>query len=204
MEFAATIPGTIGGAVRGNAGAWGGETRDFVKEVHCIDGQGAHRSFNSASCGFGYRTSMFKEHGGLIITEVTLVLSEGDRADSEVKVRELLRKKRERQPLDHPSAGSTFKNVEVERIDRAIYEKHDLERVRKGNIIPVAYLLERSGVRGLRIGDASVSDQHVNFLINEGDATADHMVQLISAVKQKVRTKFQGLQLELEVQLIEL
>lgn len=201
MEFAATIPGTVGGAVRGNAGAWGGETKDILRSADVLREDGTRSTRDAASCGFAYRESIFK-HNGEIILSATFQLAPGNPEDIQATIRSFQQTKRDHQPLDAPAAGSTFKNVPVASIDPALYAEHEMERVRKGDVIPVGFLIERAGLKGHRIGGIRVSEKHANFLLNDGTATAEHVVQLISLIKQKIRTEFNGLQIELEVQLI--
>jgi UDP-N-acetylmuramate dehydrogenase len=201
LEFAATIPGTVGGAIRGNAGAWDGETKDWLATAEVLRADGSRGVRAGAECQFGYRESVFK-HNDEIVLAGTFALQQGSSEEALEKIRGFQKTKRERQPLDAPAAGSTFKNVPVAQIAPELYARYQMESIRKGDVVPVGYLIERAGLKGFTIGGIRVSEKHANFLLNDGTATAEQVVELISVIKQKIRSTFQGLQIELEVQLI--
>lgn len=164
LEFASGIPGTLGGAVAMNAGAYGGEMKNVVESVDAMDIQGNKYPLNGDEIGFGYRTSSIQEKG-LIVLEVTMRLKSGNYEQSKVKVAELTRRRQEKQPLSFPSAGSVFKRPE------GYY---------------AGKLIEDAGLKGMRIGDAQVSELHSGFIINLGNATAKDVISLIESIKQKV------------------
>jgi UDP-N-acetylmuramate dehydrogenase len=197
MEFAGNIPGSIGGAVWGNAGAFGKGVGDFVKEVEVItrtNNEVVVKKLDKASCEFSYRESVFKKNPDWIISEVVLELSLVE--NPEEKIKEIANEQDGRcakQPLQYPSAGCTFKNL--------IYsdEYVALKEWAVQGKLPAARFIDELGLKGTKIGGAMISDKHANFIINVGDATASDIVQLISLVKGKVRDRF-NVQLEEEVQ----
>src|SRR3989339_70569 len=198
LEFAANIPGTVGGAVFGNAGAYGHGVGDFVDEVEVIvvDDEVGLKILTKEECGFAYRESIFKKNKNWIISEVTFALAK--EAGGEEKLAEIDAEWKKRlcsQPLDLPSAGCSFKNL--------LYS-NDLNRFESWAVkgkLPAAKFIEEAGLKGAKIGGAMVSDKHANFILNFDNATADDVVQLISLVKTKVRDEF-NVQLEEEVQCV--
>lgn len=179
MEFAAGIPGMIGGAVAMNAGAYGGEFKDIVDKVWLIDEVGNEICMNQQAMNFGYRSSIVQK-GGLIVTGVSLKLKSGDQKKISEKMTELLNARREKQPLEYPSAGSTFKRPEGYFAGKLIME---------------------ADLRGFRVGGASISEKHCGFVINKGNASANDIIELIDKVTDIVYKKF-GVRLEPEVKII--
>ena len=168
LEFASGIPGTVGGGVVMNAGAYGGEMSQVVRSVSVISPQGETMELENASMEFGYRYSTIR-HQNFIVTEVVFVLQEGNREEIKAKMDELAAKRREKQPLEFPSAGSTFKRPE-------------------GYF--AGELIMNAGLRGFQIGGARVSDKHCGFVINAGGATATDIMELIQEVQLRVKDKF--------------
>ena len=179
LEELSGIPGTLGGAVRMNAGAHGKEMKDIVKTVKCIDYQGKEKEFTKEELEFDYRTSIFKKEK-YIITEVTLELAKGAKEEMEEKMTEYATYRREKQPIEYPSAGSTFK---------------------RGNDFITAKLIDEAGLKGYAIGDAEVSVKHSGFVINKGEATAKDVLTLVEYIKDKVYEKFNK-KIELEIEVI--
>lgn len=176
----AGIPGTIGGGVIMNAGAYGGELAQTVTKVSAIAlSDGKPLSFEGDALGFGYRRSAMMD-AGVVVTGVTLALAPGDPETIRARMDELTRARREKQPLEYPSAGSTFKR-------------------------PVglfaAKLIDECGLRGLRVGDAQVSEKHAGFVVNVGRATASDILRLMDEVKARVFSDT-GVLLEPEVRII--
>ena len=180
MEFASGIPGTMGGGVIMNAGAYDGEISQVVTLVKAVDRDGNMLELDNATMEFGYRTSAIK-HQPFTVVEVTLQLAPGERETIQSRMEELAAKRREKQPLEYPSAGSTFKR-------------------------PQGYyageLIMKSGLRGCQIGGARVSDKHCGFIINTGKATCEDVRDLIAHVQERVKACF-GVDLETEVIYIE-
>ena len=178
LEFASGIPGTVGGAVTMNAGAYGGEMKDVVVRVDGILPDGTEMSLSGEEMRFGYRRSAVKDLN-LIVTEVTMELAEGDPAVIRAKMSELNRQRAEKQPLDVPSAGSTFKRPE------GFY---------------AAALIDQCGLKGYSVGGAQVSMKHAGFLVNSGDSSRDYL-ELVRTVQRIVRERA-GVELEPEIRII--
>ena len=178
LEFASGIPGTVGGAVTMNAGAYGGEMKDVVVRVDGILPDGTEMSLSGEEMRFGYRRSAVKDLN-LIVTEVTMELAEGDPAATRAKMSELNRQRAEKQPLDVPSAGSTFKRPE------GFY---------------AAALIDQCGLKGYSVGGAQVSMKHAGFLVNSGDSSRDYL-ELVRTVQRIVRERA-GVELETEIRII--
>lgn len=179
MEFACGIPGSIGGAVAMNAGAYNGEISQIVESALIIDNKGEIRRINNEELELGYRMSSILKYG-YVVLEVTLSLKKGDYVKINDRMNDLTRRRIERQPLEFPSAGSTFKRPE-------------------GNY--AAKLIEDSGLKGLSIGDAQVSPKHSGFIINKGNASAKDILDLIYIVQNKVKERFK-VELSTEVLII--
>lgn len=180
FEFACGIPGTIGGGVVMNAGAYGGEMSQVVAEVKVIDQDGNVLELDNETMEFGYRTSAIKSHPFTVV-EVTLQLAPGERETIRSRMNELAAKRREKQPLEYPSAGSTFKRPE------GYY---------------AGELIMKSGLRGYQIGGARVSDKHCGFIVNTGNASYEDVRDLIAHVQEKVKERF-AVDLEPEVIFVE-
>ncbi len=176
FEFAAGIPGTIGGGVVMNAGAYGGELKYVVTTVEVLDQNGEFLSLDNQTMEFGYRTSILKKHP-FIVTEVRMELQEGCKDEIKATMDDLAAKRREKQPLEYPSAGSTFKRPEGHFTGKLIMD---------------------AGLRGYQVGGAQVSEKHCGFVINKGEATAADVKQLIADVQQEVKKQF-DVELEPEV-----
>ncbi len=210
LEWAAGIPGTVGGAVRGNAGAFGGCMADVVSAVKVLDikeiGTGSREelgivNYEFGGCMFDYRDSVFKQNPNLIILSVTLKLKKGDKEESEKRVKEILRGRKEAQPFDFPSSGSFFKNPLVENKKLIDEYKKDTGKDAKDKIIPAGYIVDALGLRGKKIGGAMVSQRHGNFLVNAGGAKAEDFIILAALIKTRARNTY-GVQLKEEVQMV--
>lgn len=179
LAFAKGIPGTVGGAVFMNAGAYGGEMSMVVENSLALDVK-AGELFTVEDHAFGYRKSVYMEHPEWVCLAVNFSLSVGVREEIETKMREFAQSRREKQPLEFPSAGSYFKRPE-------------------GNF--AGKLIEDAGLKGKRIGDAAVSEKHAGFLVNLGNATAGEMLALEALVRDEVASRF-GVALHREVRFI--
>ncbi len=164
LEFAFGIPGSVGGALFMNAGAYGGEMKDIIKGAYCIDADGNQIYIEKSDMNLSYRSSAFKENG-YVITEVLLELESGNYDDINAKMQELLNKRKLKQPLEMPSAGSTFKRP-------------------KDNF--AGTLIEKNGLKGEKVGGAMVSEKHAGFVVNCDNASADDVLKLIEKVKERV------------------
>jgi UDP-N-acetylmuramate dehydrogenase len=181
LEFAQGIPGSVGGGVYMNAGAYGGEIRQVVSSVTALDVDGTVRDFTAQECGFGYRKSVFSENRMLIL-KVRFALTQGDRAEIKAKMDDFAARRREKQPLEYPSAGSTFKRPAP--VD--------------GQPVYAAALIQQCGLKGLTVGGAQVSEKHAGFVINRGGAACDDIVKLMAQVRERVFQET-GITLEPEV-----
>ena len=179
LEFAGGIPGSVGGAVTMNAGAYGGEMAQVLESVTFLDETGAICTLPASECGLGYRKSIFSDRKCLIL-EARFHLDQGDPAAIKVRMEELTAKRREKQPLEYPSAGSMFKRP-------------------PGHF--AAALIDQCGLKGLTVGGAQVSEKHAGFLVNRGGATCADMLTLVDRVKERVLRKT-GVELELEVKVL--
>lgn len=179
MEFASGIPGTMGGAVMMNAGAYGGEMKDIIKEVTVLTREGELLTLSKEEMNFGYRTSVVKEKGYVVIS-AELQLRKGDREEIRKVMDELKERRVTKQPLDMPSAGSTFKRPEGYFAGKLIMD---------------------AGLRGFSVGGAQISEKHCGFVVNKGDATAADVLGLIGEVQKRVQEKF-GVALEPEVKFL--
>jgi UDP-N-acetylmuramate dehydrogenase len=201
IEWAAGIPGTVGGAICGNAGAYGKCMADNVESVKVIEIQNAKiKIFKNNDCRFDYRNSIFKQNKGLVILSCTLKLQNGKEEKIKNKVREIIRKRNEKLPKNF-SAGSFFQNpvVKDENLIRR-FEEDTREKCRDGKI-SAGWLIGEMGLKGKQIGGAQVSEKHGNFIINKNKATAQDIVTLVSLIKTKLRDEL-GIKLEEEIQYV--
>jgi UDP-N-acetylmuramate dehydrogenase len=206
LEWAAGIPGTVGGAVRGNAGAYGhamGESVESVEAIKVSSFKLQVSSYSKEDCKFGYRESIFKREGGIIL-KVILKLAPGDKNKIKEEMDKIFAARDGKIPTD-ASAGSFFKNIEVTDEIVKIIKEHTHEDVpedyiKKGKI-PSAWLITLCDLRGKQIGGAKISEKHANFIVNAGEATAADVIALASLVKMKVRDEV-GVQLEEEVEYV--
>ena len=179
LEFAHGIPGTLGGGIVMNAGAYGGELRDVLTEVTFLDEAGEYRTLPAAALELSYRHSIFEENGGCILS-AKFHLARGNAADIRARMNDLMARRKDKQPLDKPSAGSTFKR-------------------------PVgafaAALIDQCGLRGYRHGGAAVSEKHCGFVVNMGGATCADVLTLCDEVRAIVKEKT-GYELEKEIRVV--
>ena len=179
LEFAQGIPGSVGGAVFMNAGAYGGEVGDFIVSVDAVMLDGEIKTLPASECGFSYRHSMFCENGAVILCAVFELIPGAD-ADIRSKMQTFAEQRRDKQPLDFPSAGSTFKRP-------------------PGGF--AAAMIDEAGLRGFSIGGAAVSEKHAGFVVNLGGATFDDVMRVINHVKEEVLRRT-GVELEPEIRII--
>lgn len=179
LEFAVGIPGSLGGAVFMNAGAYDGEMRSVVSRVTAVAPDGEVRQYDSSEMDFGYRHSIFQENGH-IICEIELVLREGESSAIQEKMAEFTKRRMEKQPLDKPSAGSTFKRPPG---------------------LFAGTLIDEAGLKGFTIGGAQVSEKHAGFVINKGGATAADVLALIEEIQRRIEER-NGVHLIPEIRII--
>ena len=181
LEWAVGIPGTVAGAINGNAGAFGGEMSELIKQVKVLevkDNQIIEKNFSKEDCKFSYRNSIFKNNSNLIIASAILELKKDNEENVKQKIKNNLSKRMSKQPKGF-SIGSIFKN---------------------GEDFSAGELIEKAGLKGLQIGDAKISDEHANFIINLGEATSDDVLELIKIIKKEVKEKF-SIDLEEEIKI---
>lgn len=169
FEFAAGIPGSVGGGIVMNAGAYDGEMKQITESVRVMDNEGEILTLDNDTMEFGYRTSVVKNRH-FIVLEAVFKLQKGNKEEIQAKMYELMERRKSKQPLNYPSAGSTFKRPEGYYAGKLIMD---------------------SGMRGYRIGGAQVSDKHCGFIINTGDATALDIKEVIEEVQAKVKERTQ-------------
>ncbi len=203
LEWAGGLPGTVGGAIRGNAGAFGGETKDNIVSVKSLDISKKNSKLierKNSECAFGYRDSIFKQHDGKeIILEASFALTSGDPATIKYATNEKIAYRASRHPMEYPNIGSMFKNVDV----RTVPKRHRaaLAHVVKTDpfpVVPTAYLLAESGLKGITCGGAMISPKHPNFIVNVQSASAADVRALVKLAKAAVKKKF-GITLEEEI-----
>jgi len=168
LEFASGIPGTVGGGVVMNAGAYGGEMKQVVELVKVVNRDGEIMELYNSAMEFGYRYSIIRNQP-FVVTQVSFLLQEGDKAQIKATMDDLAARRREKQPLEYPSAGSTFKRPE-------------------GYF--AGELIMKAGLRGFRMGGAMVSEKHCGFVINAGNATAEDVMNVIREVQRQVKEQF--------------
>lgn len=179
FEELSGIPGTIGGAVIMNAGAHGKELKDILKKVNAMDYNGNIHEFTNEECQFSYRNSRFQKEK-YIILQATLELEKGNSTEIKEKMDEYMQFRKEKQPIEYPNAGSTFK---------------------RGEDFVTAKLIDEAGLKGYKIGGAQVSEKHAGFIVNVDNATAKDVIELTDYIKEKIKEKF-GKKINLEIQII--
>ena len=179
FEFASGIPGTIGGAIRMNAGAHGSEMKDIVKTVTYVDRNGEIHKIENNQAEFEYRKSLFS-HNDYIIVETEIELKKGNANEIREKMTEYANFRKEKQPIEYPSAGSTFK---------------------RGADFITAKLIDECGLKGYQIGGAQISEKHAGFIINKNNATAKDVIKLMEYTKEQVYEKF-GKTIEAEIEIL--
>lgn len=179
FEFASGIPGTIGGAIRMNAGAHGREMKDVITTITYMDRNGEIHKIQNEQANFEYRSSLFA-HKDYIILEVEIQLGKGNAEEIQAKMTEYATYRKEKQPIEYPSAGSTFK---------------------RGTDFITAKLIDECGLKGYQIGGAQISKKHAGFIINKDNATAEDVIKLMEYTKEQVYNKF-GKVIEPEIEIL--
>ncbi len=180
LEFAYGIPGSVGGAVYMNAGAYGGEAKDVITKVHALDLDGNVVEFSNRECDFGYRKSVFQKNG-FVILGAEFSLSKADAEECVKNAKEIMQRRVDKQPLEYPSCGSTFKRPE-------------------GYF--AGALIEEAGLKGYSVGGAQVSEKHAGFVINRDNATTDDVLSLMRHIRENVKAK-KGVTMEAEIRLLD-
>ncbi len=199
METMAGIPGSLGAAVYGNAGAYGRSISQIIERVRFFDGSGV-RTIGAAECDFHYRESVFKRHKEWIVFSAELVLEPADASDLRRRADEIVAVRSQKFPPTMKCAGSIFKNLLFADLPRAVAERVPPQVIKEGKV-PAAFFLEQAGAKGLACGDIRVADYHANLVYNAGEGTASQIRALIRDLKARVRERF-GFELEEEVQYV--
>lgn len=200
MEELAGIPGSLGGAIWANAGAFRKDISMVIESVTVLR-NGKLITLTNKQCGFKYRDSIFKDKKNKdIIISAVLKLEKGDKKERRKKIDEIIEKRKCTQPLAFPSAGCAFKNVFIK--TKKKFKKEIPHEFLEKKVIPAAWLIDQSGLKGLTIGGAQVSEIHSNFIINRNKATAFDVLKLIGIIKREVFGSF-GVKLEEEVEFVE-
>ena len=198
FEWAVSLPGTIGGAVRGNAGCFGGELKDSIVSVRVLR-EGTVQEVPGEACALGYRDSIFKKNADIIL-QATLQLKSGNTKLLKTRMEDQLAKRKLSQPTNGGSAGCIFQNYHIDSTTELTRLASDIpETMAKARVVSAGWLVEQADVKGQTIGQAQISPVHGNFIVNLGGATADDVSQLIALAKTRVRNRF-GIQLMEEVE----
>lgn len=206
FEWGIGIPGTVGGSIRGNAGAFGKETKDVLVSASIYDVKiGEEKILTNTDCAFGYRDSIFKHAPNLVICSAEFQEVIGNKEEIQKKIREISETRSKTQDIGAKCAGCIFKNPkwpsDIDTKTNLPKKFPDLAQFQDRETIPASYLIDRAGLKGKRIGNAEVSQAHANYIINEGGATADEVTRLITLIKESVRQTY-GIMLEEEIQFV--
>jgi UDP-N-acetylmuramate dehydrogenase len=205
FEWAGGLPGEIGGAIRGNAGCFGGEIKDLVIGVEALNLKtGEIKIFKKEEIEFEYRNSFFKKNKEWLILSGIFKFNQGDKEKIKKEIEEKINYRKERHPLEYPNAGSIFKNINFEKAPEKL-KNLALEKNKVKNdpfpVIPTAFVISELGLKGLKIGKAQISEKHANFIINLGGATFKDVYSLIDYIKKKVEDEFE-VKLEEEIEIV--
>lgn len=201
LEWAGGLPGTIGGAIHGNAGAFGGETKDHIVSVRALSPTGTIKELSVDECRFSYRSSIFKQEEGWIILSAVFEFTKGDANELKKIVEGYREWRRTKHPMEYGNCGSVFKRVAVSSLPKGLVASHpDITQAIRGDQVATAYFIDACGLKLRRVGDVQVSEKHPNFLVNlTGNARAEDVIILRGIVKHAVQDMF-GIALEQEVE----
>ncbi|HTK04892.1 MAG TPA: UDP-N-acetylmuramate dehydrogenase [Candidatus Eisenbacteria bacterium] len=210
FEWAVGVPGTIGGAVRGNAGAYGGEMKDAILTVRALK-DGEERTLANPVCAFAYRDSLFKSEPGWIVLSASFRFPKSpDPEASKAALRKILLDRKEKQPVEYPTAGCMFMNWkpsgpgDIESIRRSLdLNKDEGIPLTPQGTVPAGWIVDRAQLKGMKVGHVQVSEKHGNFFISDGKAKADDVIALTAALKTRIRNLTGGVvQLREEVEYV--
>lgn len=205
LGWAAGIPGTVGGAIYGNTGAFGKSIADFIKEVTVLEIKNSKpkiKNFSKKNCHFSYKNSIFKQKKNLVILSAKFRLEKGNKFEIKKRIKEYLDYRKRHHPLTFPSAGCIFKNPKLKIENQKLFKNFPkLKEFNKRGEIPASWLIEESNLKGKRIGQAQISKKHANFIVNLEQAKATDVKKLIKLIKGKVKSKF-GMVLKEEIQYV--
>jgi len=193
LEWATGIPGTVGGAIRGNAGAFGSSISENIKSIEIFDlTKTKFIKLTEKNCAFGYRDSVFKNNTNLIIANATLNFKKGKKNEIKKEMTAVVKQRSAKHPLA-PSAGSIFKNLKAKKLEKdnfILYRQAQKEQIIKKGMVPAGWLIEKLDPEIKTVGGASLSDMHANIIVNKSQATAADVATLIAIIKTKIRNKF--------------
>ncbi|MDO8474030.1 MAG: UDP-N-acetylmuramate dehydrogenase [bacterium] len=202
FEWAGGLPGSVGGAIRGNAGAFKGEIKDNILWVIALDKKGREKLFLRNRCKFSYRSSLFKEKG-LVILSAAFSLKKGNKRAIQSIAADHIAYRKERHPLEYPNAGSVFKNCDLKKFSLALQKKlQPAVKIDPFPVVPTAYLNDQAGLKGVRQNAIQVSVKHPNCMVNLGKGKAKDVILLMQKVKKIIKKKF-GVELEQEIEFVE-
>lgn len=200
LEWAGGLPGQLGGAIRGNAGAFGGEMKDIIKSVRAITPEGKIKEYKNKKCNFDYRTSIFKEQPGHIILSAEIALKAGDAKKLVERASELVEWRRTKHPMEYGNSGSIFKRKDLKEVPAHVLKKYpDIDRAVRDGQVATAFFIDEAGLKLKRVGGAEVSEKHPNFIVNKtGTAKAEDVIMLSGIIKSSVLHQF-GIIIEEEI-----
>jgi UDP-N-acetylmuramate dehydrogenase len=206
LEWAGGLPGTVGGAVEGGVGCFGGEFKNLVLEVKAINLKtGEEKIFSKDECLFEYRNSFFRQNKNWLIVETKLFFENRKNKEELRKIAlEKINYRKMKHPLEYPNAGSIFKNIPFEKAPKFVQDLALEKNKVKDDpfpVIPAAFLISEAGLKGKRIGSAQISEKHANFIVNLGRATFNDVYQLIDFTKKFLEDKFE-VEPEIEIKII--
>jgi len=203
FEWATGVPGTVGGAIYGNAQAFGTKISDSVESVEVFDMKtSTFKDLTKDHCGFSLKESIFKKNKNLIIVSAVFNSKKGEPSEINRNIRKFLKHRKDRHPIEFPSAGSVFVNPEIKIKNKKLLEKFpELEELNKLTAIPSGYFIEKCGLKGKKKGNAQISQKHANFIINLGGAKAKDIAFLMDLAQREVKRVF-GVNLKTEIQRI--
>lgn len=204
LEWAGGLPGAVGGAIRGNAGCFGGETKDSIRSVRSMDAKTFRVLVRSRRlCRFGYRSSIYKKkQGGEVVLAAVFALKKGKRRAIWEVAQKNMAWRQERHPLQYPNIGSIFKNIPVKNVPkRWRQELAQNPKMDPFPVVPAARLIARAGLTGKRRGGAMISEKHTNFIVNVRHAKAADVLYLVKLIQRTIKKKY-GIEMEPEVQIL--
>lgn len=202
FEWAGGLPGSVGGAIRGNAGAFRGEIKDTVLWVIALNRKGRERLFSRNECIFSYRSSIFKKKG-FVILSVAFALHKGNRRAIQSIATDHIAYRKARHPLEYPNAGSVFKNCDLKKFSPVLRKSlQPVVKIDPFPVVPTAYLNDQAGLKGMRQHDIQISTKHPNYMVNLGRGKAKDVILLAQKVKKIIKKKF-GVDLEEEIEYVE-
>jgi UDP-N-acetylmuramate dehydrogenase len=199
LEWAGGLPGTFGGAIRGNAGAFGGEVKDSILEVRALDTALHLKKLSNKQCQFSYRSSLFKRKNWVVLS-ARVKLQKSNKKMLQAVAHSHIAYRQDKHPLEYPNAGSVFKNIDVKDIP-AQFQTEFSDKIKQDPfpIVPAAWFIIGAGLAGKKVGQAQISPKHSNYIVNRGQAKANDVLDLIALAQKKVKEKY-GVSLEPEVQ----